>query len=211
MPGRSTVVATVLIDPEGERQLVFHLDPRLLEGEVHVPLAEIARADALASDTRWPAASVPALARARARGIPRLLDVEPSPPAVVAELIGLASHVGFAREGFGALVGTDDIGLGLRRMRERTDAWLCVTCGGKGVYWLDGDQIRHLPAFAVEVVDTLAAGDVFYGALGLALAEGQPIEAALPFASAAAAVKCTRFGGRDGIPSRPDVERLLRA
>jgi len=43
----------------------------------------------------------------------------------------------------------------------------------------------------------------------LALAERRPIEAALPFAAAAAAVKCTRFGGRDGIPSRAEVERLL--
>jgi sulfofructose kinase len=104
---------------------------------------------------------------------------------------------------------TPDIAEGLGRMREQTGAWLAVTCGGEGVYWLDDGQVRHLPAFEVEVVDTLAAGDVFHGALALALAERRPIEAALPFAAAAAAIKCTRFGGRDGIPNRAEVERLL--
>ncbi len=94
-------------------------------------------------------------------------------------------------------------------MRQRTDAWLCVTCGGEGVFWLEGDALRHLPAFEVEVVDTLAAGDVFHGALALALAERRGVGHALPFAMAAAAIKCTRFGGRDGIPHRAEVEQFL--
>jgi sulfofructose kinase len=208
MPGRSTVIATVLVDAQGERQLVYHLDPRLYEGAGDLPLVDIARADALMCDTRWPAAVAPALAEARARKIPALLDVEGASPEL-AELIGLASHVGFSHEDFSLITGTDEIETGLRHMRQRTDAWLCVTCGGEGVYWLDGGTLRHLPAFEVEVVDTLAAGDVFHGALALALAERRPIGQALPFAMAAAAIKCTRFGGRDGIPTRPEVERLL--
>jgi sulfofructose kinase len=125
------------------------------------------------------------------------------------KLLELASHVVFGREGLAAMAETPDIAQGLGRMREQTGAWLAVTCGGEGVYWLDDGQVRHLPAFEVEVVDTLAAGDVFHGALALALAERRPIEAALPFAAAAAAIKCTRFGGRDGIPNRAEVERLL--
>ena len=53
------------------------------------------------------------------------------------------------------------------------------------------------------MVDTLAAGDVFHGALALAIAERQPIARAVRFAAAAAAVKCTRFGGREGIRTAP--------
>jgi sulfofructose kinase len=209
MAGRRSVTATVLVDPAGERQLVYHMDPQLLEGAAGVPLAEVARADALMSDTWWPEAVLPALAEARARGIPALMDVERAPSASAAPLLELASHVVFAREGLAELTGMADIADGLRRCAGRSDAWLAVTCGGEGVYWLENRALRHLPAFQVEVVDTLAAGDVFHGALALALAERRPIDDAMRFAAAAAAVKCTRFGGRDGIPSRAEVERLL--
>jgi sulfofructose kinase len=64
-------------------------------------------------------------------------------------------------------------------------------------------------AFAVCAVDTLAAGDVFHAAFALALAEGRAEAAALRFASAAAALKCTRFGGIVGSPTRAEVEQLL--
>ena len=208
MPGARTVIATVLVDPTGERQIVYHLDARLIEGAA-VPLDQIAAAGALMADTWWPAAAVPALAEARARGIPSVLDVELASYPIEMRLLELASHVVFAREGLAALTGTENVARGLRRARAQTDAWLAVTCGGEGVYWLDGEEVRHLPAFEVEVVDTLAAGDVFHGALALALAERRPITTALPFAAAAAALKCTRFGGRDGIPTRSEVERLL--
>jgi sugar/nucleoside kinase (ribokinase family) len=59
-------------------------------------------------------------------------------------------------------------------------------------------------------VDTLGAGDIFHGAFALAIAEGMELRQALRFASAAAALKCTRFGGAFAAPQRADVERLLR-
>lgn len=65
------------------------------------------------------------------------------------------------------------------------------------------------PGFRVEVVDTLRAGDVFHGAYALALAERKPPADAARFASAAAALKCTRRGRRAGIPARNEVERLI--
>ncbi|MDR0440933.1 MAG: PfkB family carbohydrate kinase, partial [Candidatus Accumulibacter sp.] len=61
----------------------------------------------------------------------------------------------------------------------------------------------------VKVVDTLAAGDVFHGAFALALVEGKNIEDAARFACAAASLKCTRFGGRLGCPTRAEVEEFL--
>ena len=70
--------------------------------------------------------------------------------------------------------------------------------------------MRHLLAFAVPVIDTLAAGDVFHGAFALELARGIASSDALRFAAAAAAIKCTRPGGRNGSPSRDEVERFLR-
>jgi sulfofructose kinase len=65
------------------------------------------------------------------------------------------------------------------------------------------DMAKHL-------IDTLGAGDIFHGAYALALAEGKPALAAARFASAAAAIKCSRSGGREGSPTRREVEDLLR-
>ena len=76
--------------------------------------------------------------------------------------------------------------------------------------WLDeGGQAQVMPTFPVHTVDTLGAGDVFHGAFALAIAEGSRIVDAMRFASAAAALKCTRFGGAFAAPDRAEVEGLL--
>jgi sulfofructose kinase len=85
-----------------------------------------------------------------------------------------------------------------------------ATCGAAGYAWVEGGAVRRVGAPAVEVIDTLAAGDVFHGAFALALAESQPVEAAARFACHAASLKCTRFGGRLGCPTRAEVEASLR-
>ncbi len=94
-------------------------------------------------------------------------------------------------------------------MADETSALVGVTLGPGGFLWRDGDQERRQPAPAISVVDTLAAGDVWHGAFALALGEGRDVAAAARFANAAAALKCTRFGGRQGAPSRAEVEALL--
>jgi sulfofructose kinase len=71
--------------------------------------------------------------------------------------------------------------------------------------------LQETPAFPVHTVDTLGAGDDFHGAFALAIAEGQELSEALRFASAAAALKCTRFGGALAAPQRLEVEELLRS
>lgn len=67
----------------------------------------------------------------------------------------------------------------------------------------------HVPAYAVDVVDTTGAGDVFHGAYALARSEGAGVPDAVRFASAAAALKCRAPGGRAGIPGRAEVEALI--
>lgn len=73
--------------------------------------------------------------------------------------------------------------------------------GGKGVY---GDQYFEYPAFTVEAVDTTGAGDVFHGAFNYAYLQGWDVPTCARFCSAVSAIKCTRLGGRAGIPT-PDV------
>ena len=67
-----------------------------------------------------------------------------------------------------------------------------------------------VPGFVVPVVDTVAAGDCFNGALAVGLAEGMPMPAALRFAAASAALSVTRPGAQPSIPSRSEVEVFLQ-
>ena len=63
--------------------------------------------------------------------------------------------------------------------------------------------------FKVKAVDTTAAGDVFNGALAVALAEGRSLSAAASFANAAAAISVTRLGAQPSSPTRKEILRLL--
>jgi ribokinase len=67
-----------------------------------------------------------------------------------------------------------------------------------------------VPAFKVKAVDTTAAGDVFNGALAVALAEGRPLFEAVRFGQAAAAISVTRIGAQPSAPSRAEALRLLK-
>jgi len=107
--------------------------------------------------------------------------------------------------------GLKDYGAALKKFGEVYKGFLAVTDGPDGVYWLDGGEVRHMPAFKVEAVDTLGAGDTFHGAFAIALVETGDTVAALRFAAAAAALKCTRFGGMMGAPTRAEVDAFLKS
>ena len=85
------------------------------------------------------------------------------------------------------------------------------TLGEKGVTGVSREGFFQIPAYHVEVVDTVGAGDDFHGAflVGL-LQEGWSVEEIAGFSSAAAAIKCTRIGGRAGIPDRRTVLRFMQ-
>lgn len=85
-----------------------------------------------------------------------------------------------------------------------------VTLGERGCLARIGTQTVRQPAFAVEVVDTTGAGDTFCGVLVAALARDASMSVALREASAASALACTRLGAQSSIPSRAEVEALLR-
>jgi sulfofructose kinase len=198
--GAPSPVSSVLVLPDGARAIVNHTDPRLHESEP----GPLPRADAYLADVRWPLGAVAAMEAAHAAAVPGVLDLDrssaPIPPAAVRR----ASHVVASID---ALDHTDPAEA-LADLGGRTDGWVGVTLGSDGVAWLDGGTVQHLRPPPIEVVDTLAAGDVFHGAFALALAEGRPEPAALRFATAAAAAKCTMAGGRAGIPDRHTVDEL---
>lgn len=86
-----------------------------------------------------------------------------------------------------------------------------VTLGEQGCLARSGDQWHEQPAFAVQAVDTTAAGDTFCGALVASISGGDSLPVALRRASAAAALACTRMGAQTSIPTRAEVDAFLAA
>ncbi len=84
-----------------------------------------------------------------------------------------------------------------------------VTCGSKGCFGGDGNGIYYQAAFPVQVLDTTGAGDVFHGAFIFGLINHWNLASILKFASAAAAIKCTKIGGRLAIPELQTVNNFL--
>jgi ribokinase len=98
-----------------------------------------------------------------------------------------------------------------RALRDRGVGTVIVTLGAQGSVACTAQEDIRTAAFPVDAVDTTAAGDAFNGALGTALGVGDTLPNALRFASAAAALACTRRGAQPSLPTRAEVDRLLRA
>ena len=208
--GCASSVSAVIVDARGERMIVNHLDPALPEDAAWLPSAADVGADAVLADTRWPAGALAALRGARQAGLPAVLDADRPVPADGA-LLREATHVAFSRDALADFSGLEDPGRSLAQVARGLPGWCCVTAGRDGVYAFERGEVRHYPGFEVPVVDTLGAGDVWHGAFALALAGGVGESEAVRFASAAAALKVQRSGGRAGAPTRAELDVFLAA
>lgn len=211
MPDVTTPVSAIMIEPSGERTLTIYRDPRLWT--VELPDADKLLADcrALLVESRCAAFAISLCTEARRRGIPVIVGVDRA-ISLQDGLLTAASHLLFASEQVQETAGIADDGAALRRLAGLTPAFLAATRGPNGTIWLnETGALEETPAFPVEAVDTLGAGDVFHGAFTLRLAEGAEVREALRFAAAAAALKCIRHGGGQAAPQRIEVEQLLRS
>ena len=91
-------------------------------------------------------------------------------------------------------------------VRRVAKSHVAITMGERGLVYHDGRQVRHMPAVAVEAVDTTAAGDIFHGAFAYGVVKGMSFEQALDLASHTAALSVTRPGGRQSIPALEEVQ-----
>ena len=85
-----------------------------------------------------------------------------------------------------------------------------ITLGKNGLIWKNAGGEGRIPAFSVDVKDSTGAGDVFHGAFAGSLAMDKKWDEILTYSSAAAALSCTRFGARTGIPEGREVEQFLK-
>ena len=184
---------------DGARTLANHRPPARLAAP-DAPRGVQARV--LLADGHEPEATLPLLGTA-----PLVLDagsLHEGTRMLAPKADVLAASERFARE----LAGTDDPAEMLAALAELAPR-ACITFGAHGLVWAEAGRTGAMPAWRVDAVDTTGAGDVFHGALALALARGAGFVAALRYASAAAAIACTGFGARARLPREEEVQALM--
>ncbi len=202
-----TPISAVIVKPDGSRTVVTCkagtpiLQPEQLDFSGFRPRAVL-------FDGHEPAISVPFAAQARHFGIITILDAGSVHKGTL-ELAGMCDYL-VASEKFARDFSNErDPSKALRSISDIAPIKV-ITLGSAGCIWAAGDRSGRLPAFKAAAVDSTGAGDIFHGALALRLVNGDNLEAALRYASAAAALGCTRMGARHGIPRKEEVKNFLR-
>jgi ribokinase len=212
-PKTPTGVALIMVDRGGANQIAVApgSNQMLTAEEVQRAASLMAGARVLLVQLEIPVGAVMmALTLARKTRVMTILNPAPAQP-LSTELLKLVDiltpNEGEAR----ALGGQDDPGEAARVLVKRGARSVIVTRGKEGALLVDGEAApQPFPAFAVDTVDSTAAGDAFNGALACALASGDQIDKAIAFANAAGALATTKRGAHDSFPSRRDIEQLRR-
>ncbi|NLC23686.1 MAG: sugar kinase [Oxalobacter sp.] len=209
-PNARSSVSGILVDKEGERAIANFRGADIPDEAHWLDLDDVAQTHAVLVDVRWKEGAVSICAKARAHGIPTILDGEIADLDIYDALLPLVDHAIFSLPGLRSYGGavTNHLQI-LQKVREQGCKVAAVTMGAQGCLWIDDNGVQHQAAFGVNVVDTTGAGDVFHGAYAVALAEGKNTVEAMRFASGVAALKCTHYGGRAGIPDREEVDAFL--
>ena len=207
-------VALILIDSKGENLIAVAggANTKLSAENVRRASGVISSADCVLMQLEVPMEAVVEAARiARAGGVPVLLNPAPAPRAplpggLISACRALTPN---RRELKGLAPGAPGVEQAAAKLLESGPDCVVVTLGAEGVLVCGREGVKKIPAFSVEAVDTVGAGDCFSAALAVALAEGRNAEEAARFACAAAAISVTRPGAQTSLPVRREVEQFL--
>jgi len=209
--GARTSTSAIIVDRAGERLIVGQRDAGMPAGTSWLPLERVRGADAVLGDLRWLEGLRAVFQRAKAEGVPTVLDADLGAREALEGILRLTDFAIFCAPALRELIpaGTDEERLAA--VLAHGPKYAGVTLGAEGYLWRDHSQIARVPAFAVAVADTTGAGDAFHGAMALLLAEGRPLPQCARLASAVAAMKCTRLGSRSGLPRRSELDAFVAA
>lgn len=210
-------VALIFVARDGENSIAVAggANGRLSPADVRKTKPAFAGASAVVMQLETPLETVQAAAELAAKaGVPVILNPAPAQP-LLARLLKLVSILTPNETEAELLTGVkviDDAtaAQAAEKLLKRGVHTVIATLGARGAFVASGDIRRRVPGFKVKTVDTVAAGDVFNGALAVALGEGRPLLDAVRFANAAAAISVTHLGAQPSAPKRREIERLLR-
>jgi ribokinase len=218
-PGTSTGVALISVEPSGNNATAVApgANHRLWPADVDCADRFFSAGRLLLIQLEIPMETVlHALNKAKSRGMTTILDPAPAvplPPGILRHVDILTPNESEARillqQDPGAMNIAEAQHAGFA-LQEQGAKIIVLKLGENGALLVASDRpSQHFPAPRVHAVDTTAAGDVFNGAMAVALSEGKSIEAAMRFANAAAALSTTRPGAQSSIPDRDAVVRVL--
>ncbi|HYP61883.1 MAG TPA: PfkB family carbohydrate kinase [Thermomicrobiales bacterium] len=161
-----------------------------------------------------------ALSRARTSGSTTVLNASPihgADPDVLAQVLDVTDVLVVNRHEAAILfhapmTDRQAIAAAASMLNDRFDLKATIiTCGSEGAVLVRGDAVIELPAWPIDVVDTVGAGDAFLGGLVAAWYGGSDDRAALRFAAAAGALAASGSGAFTSLPNRPAVEAFLQS
>jgi ribokinase len=216
-PGAASGIALILVDQAGENSIgvASGANAEISISDIENSLDVIRSSDIFLTQLEIPPKAVEAaIAEAHRAGVPVVLNPAPAHPLrteILSEVTVLTPNEKEAGHLTGITIG-DEAGTihAARTLLNRGVHSIIVTLGGRGAYIADPTHGEFIPAFRVQAIDTTAAGDVFSGALAVALAEKASLREAALFASAAAALSVTKLGAQPSAPLRAEIESFLQ-
>ena len=209
-------VALIFVADDGENSIAVAsgANARLSPADVEAARQAVTSAAALVCQLETPLETVTAAAGiASDAGVPVILDPAPAQPLgedLLRQVSVLTPNETEAELLTGIKVADDDgASKAAHALLAQGVQTVLITLGPRGTF-VASEQVNELvPSIKVDPVDSTAAGDVFNGALAVALAEGTPLLASVRFANAAAALSVTRLGAQPSAPCRADIEACL--
>lgn len=213
----SSGVAVITVDDAGENNIIIiaGANGRLNETDVERLRRRLSGAAALLMQLEIPIATVQLAAQAaHSAGVPVILDPAPAQdiPRELYPLIDIMTPnqleasqlVGFPVDG------QETARQASAELQQRGVSTVMVKLGDRGVFCATSEETFFVPAFSVQAVDTVAAGDAFNGALAVALAQGRSLREAVVWGSAAGALSATKAGAQPSLPDRKTFEAFLK-
>lgn len=201
--------AFILVDPSGERTVLWKRDPRLTLLPEELNREWIVNARILHLDGHDTRAAAQAAKWAREEGIPVVADLDD----LYSNFESLLPNVNFlitSRDIPSWLTGDSDLRVSLPQVHRLYRCRLAAaTLGHEGVLAWDGERFHYAPAYCVDPVDTTGAGDTFHAGFIYGFLQGWPLQRQLEFACAAAALNCTAIGARGGIQPVEKIEQFM--
>lgn len=214
-------VAFISIDRSGQNQIVIVPGANgtfsVAGLRRHQLLLE--RAQILLLQLEIPLATVIEAARiAKKSGATVMLDPAPAEKDLPDELLALVDYLTpneselatLTRAGLSETIEVSEIGAQARALIARGATKVIVKLGGAGALFVSAESQQFWPSIPVPIVDTTAAGDAFNAGFAVALAEGMSEETAGRLATAAAACSVMRPGAQPSMPTRDEVDQLLK-
>lgn len=212
-PGHPSGVALITVDAKGENCIVVApgSNSYLVQSDIDLAREEILRSDIVLMQLEIPLETVSYVANMAFDAGKRVI-LNPAPALQISDELLSKLYMITPNETEAELLSgiavrdTESAVLAARNLYDRGVKVVIITLGSKGALLFTGDDYQLIPSPKVEAVDTTAAGDVFNGAIAVAISEGFALDKAVEFACKAAAISVTRMGAQSSAPYWKEIK-----